>query len=68
MPVTDKVEELLHVLGPFYEIVEDKKNKGSDLITGGNTKQLLSIISYKLLNFTLHYILMWFVWLVLPVI
>ncbi|KAM3823458.1 acyl-CoA-binding domain-containing protein 5 isoform 2-T2 [Vipera latastei] len=34
MPVTDKVEELLHVLGPFYEIVEDKKNKGSDLITG----------------------------------
>lgn len=37
MPMTDKVEELLHVLGPFYEIVEDKKNKGSDLITGGNT-------------------------------
>ncbi|XP_032093675.1 acyl-CoA-binding domain-containing protein 5 [Thamnophis elegans] len=33
MPMTDKVEELLHVLGPFYEIVEDKKNKGSDLIT-----------------------------------
>ncbi|XP_039213641.1 acyl-CoA-binding domain-containing protein 5 isoform X1 [Crotalus tigris] len=33
MPVTDKVEELLHVLGPFYEIVEDKKIKGSNLIT-----------------------------------
>ncbi|XP_026565819.1 acyl-CoA-binding domain-containing protein 5 isoform X2 [Pseudonaja textilis] len=33
MPMTDKVEELLHVLGPFYEIVEDKRNKGSDLIT-----------------------------------
>ncbi|XP_070584854.1 acyl-CoA-binding domain-containing protein 5 isoform X2 [Erythrolamprus reginae] len=33
MPITDKVEELLHVLGPFYEIVEDKKNKGPDLIS-----------------------------------
>ncbi|KAM9387325.1 acyl-CoA-binding domain-containing protein 5 isoform 2-T2 [Phaethornis superciliosus] len=31
MPMTDKVEELLHVIGPFYEIVEDKKNRGSDL-------------------------------------
>ncbi|XP_044149295.1 acyl-CoA-binding domain-containing protein 5 isoform X1 [Bufo gargarizans] len=26
MPVTEKVEELLHVIGPFYEIVEDKKH------------------------------------------
>ncbi|XP_012510308.1 PREDICTED: acyl-CoA-binding domain-containing protein 5 [Propithecus coquereli] len=25
MPMTEKVEELLHVIGPFYEIVEDKK-------------------------------------------
>ncbi|XP_061443552.1 acyl-CoA-binding domain-containing protein 5 isoform X2 [Rhineura floridana] len=32
MPMTDKVEELLHVLGPFYEIVEDKKNRGSGII------------------------------------
>ncbi|KAG8504728.1 Acyl-CoA-binding domain-containing protein 5 [Galemys pyrenaicus] len=24
MPMTEKVEELLHVIGPFYEIVEDK--------------------------------------------
>ncbi|XP_063132582.1 acyl-CoA-binding domain-containing protein 5 isoform X23 [Rattus norvegicus] len=32
MPMTEKVEELLHVIGPFYEIVEDKKNsKSSDL-------------------------------------
>ncbi|XP_021398719.2 acyl-CoA-binding domain-containing protein 5 isoform X1 [Lonchura striata] len=31
MPMTDKVEELLQVIGPFYEIVEDKKNRGSDL-------------------------------------
>ncbi|XP_068261118.1 acyl-CoA-binding domain-containing protein 5 isoform X2 [Nyctibius grandis] len=31
MPVTDKVEELLQVIGPFYEIVEDKKPRGSGL-------------------------------------
>ncbi|XP_061207117.1 acyl-CoA-binding domain-containing protein 5 isoform X2 [Neopsephotus bourkii] len=31
MPMTDTVEELLQVIGPFYEIVEDKKNRGSDL-------------------------------------
>ncbi|NXN12174.1 ACBD5 protein, partial [Indicator maculatus] len=34
MPMTDKVEELLQVIGPFYEIVEDKKNRGSDLTSG----------------------------------
>ncbi|XP_047610912.1 acyl-CoA-binding domain-containing protein 5 isoform X4 [Phacochoerus africanus] len=32
MPMTEKVEELLHVIGPFYEIVEDKKSgRNSDL-------------------------------------
>nr|XP_014425128.1 acyl-CoA-binding domain-containing protein 5 isoform X1 [Pelodiscus sinensis]XP_014425129.1 acyl-CoA-binding domain-containing protein 5 isoform X1 [Pelodiscus sinensis]XP_014425131.1 acyl-CoA-binding domain-containing protein 5 isoform X1 [Pelodiscus sinensis] len=31
MPMTEKVEELLHVIGPFYEIVEEKKNRGSGL-------------------------------------
>ncbi|XP_051061546.1 acyl-CoA-binding domain-containing protein 5 isoform X3 [Phodopus roborovskii] len=32
MPMTEKVEELLHVIGPFYEIVEDKKSgKSTDL-------------------------------------
>ncbi|XP_029392714.1 acyl-CoA-binding domain-containing protein 5 isoform X2 [Mus pahari] len=32
MPMTEKVEELLHVIGPFYEIVEDKESrKSSDL-------------------------------------
>ncbi|KAM7155324.1 acyl-CoA-binding domain-containing protein 5 isoform 1-T1 [Molossus nigricans] len=32
MPMTESVEELLHVIGPFYEIVEDKKSgKSSDL-------------------------------------
>ncbi|XP_066485138.1 acyl-CoA-binding domain-containing protein 5 isoform X2 [Tiliqua scincoides] len=33
MPVTDKVEELLHVIGPFYEIVEDKKSRGPGIIS-----------------------------------
>lgn len=36
MPMTDKVEELLQVIGPFYEIVEDKKNRGSDLTSGSD--------------------------------
>ncbi|XP_048223897.1 acyl-CoA-binding domain-containing protein 5 isoform X1 [Perognathus longimembris pacificus] len=32
MPMTEKVEELLQVIGPFYEIVEDNKcGKSSDL-------------------------------------
>lgn len=36
MPVTNEVEELLQVLGPFYEIVDDKKkiSQVSDLTTG----------------------------------
>lgn len=36
MPMTDEVEELLRVLGPFYELVEDKKRitQISDLSTG----------------------------------
>nr|XP_033787300.1 acyl-CoA-binding domain-containing protein 5 isoform X2 [Geotrypetes seraphini] len=32
MPMTEKVEELLQVIGPFYEVVEDSKfGKGSDV-------------------------------------
>ncbi|XP_048862086.1 acyl-CoA-binding domain-containing protein 5A [Brienomyrus brachyistius] len=36
MPVTNEVEELLQVLGPFYEIVDEKKkiSQVSDLTTG----------------------------------
>ncbi|XP_028660192.1 acyl-CoA-binding domain-containing protein 5A [Erpetoichthys calabaricus] len=42
MPMTEKVEELLQVIGPFYEIVEDKKSSGtSDLTVGLDT--ILSI-------------------------
>lgn len=35
--MTDEVEELLRVLGPFYELIEDKKkiSQISDLSTGG---------------------------------
>lgn len=35
--MTDEVEELLHVLGPFYELVDEKKkiSQISDLSTGG---------------------------------
>ncbi|XP_034718512.1 acyl-CoA-binding domain-containing protein 5A isoform X2 [Etheostoma cragini] len=36
MPVTDEVEELLRVLGPFYELIDEKKKitQISDLSTG----------------------------------
>ncbi|XP_029385214.1 acyl-CoA-binding domain-containing protein 5A isoform X2 [Echeneis naucrates] len=39
MPMTDEVEELLHVLGPFYELVDEKKKitQISDLSTGFGT-------------------------------
>ncbi|XP_006871747.1 PREDICTED: acyl-CoA-binding domain-containing protein 5 [Chrysochloris asiatica] len=33
MPMTEKVEELLQVIGPFYEIVEDKKSGRSPDLT-----------------------------------
>lgn len=35
MPVTNEVEELLQVIGPFYELVDEKKiTQVSDLSTG----------------------------------
>ncbi|KAG7525409.1 hypothetical protein JOB18_026588 [Solea senegalensis] len=39
MPMTDEVEELLRVLGPFYELVEEKKkiSQISDLSAGFGT-------------------------------
>ncbi|XP_068160548.1 acyl-CoA-binding domain-containing protein 5A isoform X2 [Antennarius striatus] len=39
MPVTDEVEDLLRVLGPFYELIEEKKKIRdiSDLSTGFST-------------------------------
>ncbi|XP_075275702.1 acyl-CoA-binding domain-containing protein 5 isoform X2 [Opisthocomus hoazin] len=49
MPMTDKVEELLQVIGPFYEIVEDKKNRGSDL-TSDLSKVMNSAPNMKAVN------------------
>ncbi|KFV12176.1 Acyl-CoA-binding domain-containing protein 5, partial [Tauraco erythrolophus] len=49
MPMTDKVEELLQVIGPFYEIVEDKKNRGSDL-TSDLSKVMNSTPNIKAVN------------------
>lgn len=41
--MTEKVEELLHVIGPFYEIVEDKKSgKSSDLTSGWTVLRFFS--------------------------
>lgn len=43
MPMTEQVEELLLVLGPFYELVDEKKKKISqisDLSTGAFVYQL----------------------------
>lgn len=37
MPMTEEVEQLLQVIGPFYELVDEKKkkiNQVSDLTTG----------------------------------
>ena len=36
MPITDEVEELLKVMGPFYELVDEKKRitQISDLSSG----------------------------------
>lgn len=45
MPMTEQVEELLLVLGPFYELVDEKKkiNDISDLSTGMSLCQLKAI-------------------------
>ncbi|XP_025904529.1 acyl-CoA-binding domain-containing protein 5 isoform X4 [Nothoprocta perdicaria] len=47
MPMTDKVEELLQVIGPFYEIVEDKKKRGSDLTSVRMEKVSKYLEEYK---------------------
>ncbi|XP_039609832.1 acyl-CoA-binding domain-containing protein 5A isoform X1 [Polypterus senegalus] len=40
MPMTEKVEELLQVIGPFYEIVEDKKSSGTSVLTVGRLEKV----------------------------
>ncbi|XP_038611565.1 acyl-CoA-binding domain-containing protein 5 isoform X2 [Tachyglossus aculeatus] len=52
MPMTEKVEELLRVIGPFYEIVEDKKTSRSSKLTSelGNVLTSASTPSAKTVN------------------
>ncbi|XP_066243662.1 acyl-CoA-binding domain-containing protein 5 isoform X3 [Saccopteryx leptura] len=50
MPMTEKVEELLHVIGPFYEIVEDKKSGRSSDLTSELGNVLTSPPNAKTVN------------------
>ncbi|XP_055002784.1 acyl-CoA-binding domain-containing protein 5 isoform X3 [Sorex araneus] len=50
MPMTEKVEELLHVIGPFYEIVEDKKSGRSPGLTSDLGNVLTSTPNAKTVN------------------
>ncbi|XP_045868662.1 acyl-CoA-binding domain-containing protein 5 isoform X6 [Meles meles] len=50
MPMTEKVEELLHVIGPFYEIVEDKKSGRTSDLTSDLGNVLTSTPNAKTVN------------------
>ncbi|XP_077124557.1 acyl-CoA-binding domain-containing protein 5 isoform X2 [Ranitomeya variabilis] len=50
MPMTEKVEELLHVIGPFYEIVEDKKLGRGSGVTSDLSSALTSTPNCKAVN------------------
>uniref|UniRef100_A0A9L0KJA2 Acyl-CoA binding domain containing 5 n=1 Tax=Equus asinus TaxID=9793 RepID=A0A9L0KJA2_EQUAS len=50
MPMTEKVEELLQVIGPFYEIVEDKKSGRSSDLTSDLGNVLTSTPNAKTIN------------------
>ncbi|XP_042541961.1 acyl-CoA-binding domain-containing protein 5 isoform X2 [Dipodomys spectabilis] len=50
MPMTEKVEELLQVIGPFYEIVEDKKCGRSSDLTSDLGNVLTSTPNAKTVN------------------
>lgn len=50
MPMTEKVEELLRVIGPFYEIVEDKKSGRSSDLTSDLGNVLTSTPNAKTVN------------------
>lgn len=49
--MTDEVEEFLRVLGPFYELIDEKKkiSQISDLSTGG-------VLSFSWCSSTLHFV------------
>ncbi|XP_063094646.1 acyl-CoA-binding domain-containing protein 5 isoform X6 [Cavia porcellus] len=50
MPMTEKVEELLHVIGPFYEIVEDKRGGRSSDLTSDLGDVLTPTLNAKAVN------------------
>ncbi|PIO23398.1 hypothetical protein AB205_0119940 [Aquarana catesbeiana] len=50
MPMTEKVEELLQVIGPFYEIVEDKKHGRGSGVTSELSTALTSTPNGKAVN------------------
>ncbi|XP_015986975.1 acyl-CoA-binding domain-containing protein 5 isoform X1 [Rousettus aegyptiacus] len=50
MPMTETVEELLQVIGPFYEIVEDKKSGRSSDLTSDLGNVLTSTPNAKTVN------------------
>ncbi|KAM4689540.1 acyl-CoA-binding domain-containing protein 5 isoform 2-T5 [Discoglossus pictus] len=50
IPVTEKVEELLQVIGPFYEIVEDKKHGRGSGVTSDLSNVLTSTPNCKAVN------------------
>lgn len=51
MPMTDEVEEFLRVIGPFYELIDEKKkiSQISDLSTGG-------VLLFSRSSCTLHFV------------
>ncbi|KAM4705678.1 acyl-CoA-binding domain-containing protein 5 isoform 2-T3 [Rhinophrynus dorsalis] len=50
MPMTEKVEELLQVIGPFYELVEDKKHGRGSGVTSDLSSVLTSTPNCKAVN------------------
>ncbi|XP_069504219.1 acyl-CoA-binding domain-containing protein 5 isoform X2 [Ambystoma mexicanum] len=50
MPINEKVEELLQVIGPFYEIVEDKKHARGSGLTSELNSVLTSTPNCKAVN------------------
>ncbi|XP_053569881.1 acyl-CoA-binding domain-containing protein 5 [Bombina bombina] len=50
IPMTEKVEELLKVIGPFYEIVEDKKHGRGSGVTSDLSNALTSTPNCKAVN------------------
>ncbi|XP_053322918.1 acyl-CoA-binding domain-containing protein 5 isoform X2 [Spea bombifrons] len=50
MPMTEKVEELLRVIGPFYEMVEDQKHGLGSVVTSDLSNVLTSTPNCKAIN------------------